>query len=40
LGNTAVVNNGPSVSRREVSRSTFLLALAALSLALTAYVAG
>jgi hypothetical protein len=34
------VNNGPSVARREVSASTFLLALAALSLALTAYVAG
>jgi hypothetical protein len=34
------VNNGPSVVRREVSLSTFVLALAALSLALTAYVAG
>lgn len=35
-----VVNRGPTVIRREVPLSTFLLALAALSLALTAYVAG
>jgi hypothetical protein len=34
------VNNGPTVSRTEVSRGTFLLALAALCLALTAYFAG
>jgi hypothetical protein len=40
LGNTAPVKLGPSAARREVSLSTFVLALAALSLALTAYVAG
>jgi hypothetical protein len=40
LGKTAAVKLGTSAVRREVPAGTFLLALTALSLALTAYLVG
>jgi hypothetical protein len=40
LEETAAVKSRASAAPREVSPSTFVLALAALSLALTAYLAG